>query len=74
MLGAVVVDGVILAQLTVGLGGYALLPQNVFRVVLVTGAGADLGALTTAFVRPGRPTSGSGYRTRSRGGRHDFLT
>jgi MFS family permease len=48
------VAGVILANLTISLGGYALPSQNGFRVVLLTGAGAALAALVVASFIPTR--------------------
>lgn len=48
------VAGVILAQLTVSLGGYTLPSQNGFRVVLLIGAGAALAALAIASFIPTR--------------------
>ncbi|TCO16894.1 hypothetical protein EV652_11983 [Kribbella steppae] len=44
--------GVILAQLTINLGGYALPSQNGFRVVLIIGAAAALAALAIASLIP----------------------
>jgi MFS family permease len=48
------VAGVILAQLTISLGGYTLPSQNGFRVVLIIGAGAALAALAVASFIPTR--------------------
>jgi MFS family permease len=48
------VAGVILAQLTIGLGGYTLPSQTGFRVVLLIGAGAALTALAIASFIPAR--------------------
>lgn len=48
------VAGVILAQLTINLGGYALPSQNGFRVVLIIGAAAALAALAVASFIPTR--------------------
>jgi hypothetical protein len=46
--------GVILAQLTISLGGCTLPSQNAFRVVLIIGAGAALAALAIASFIPTR--------------------
>jgi MFS family permease len=46
------VAGVILAQLTINLGGYSLPSQNGFRVVLIIGAAAALAALAIASLIP----------------------
>jgi MFS family permease len=51
------VAGVILAQLTVTLGGSTLPSQNGFRVVLLIGAGAALSALAIASFIPARKTA-----------------
>ncbi len=51
------VAGVILAQLTISLGGYTLPSQNGFRVVLSIGAGAALAALAVASFIPTRRTA-----------------
>ena len=48
------VAGVILANLTISLGGYTLPSQNGFRVVLLIGAGAALTALAIASFIPAR--------------------
>jgi len=48
------VAGVILAQLTINLGGYTLPSQNGFRVVLIIGAAAALAALAIASFIPTR--------------------
>lgn len=48
------VAGVILAQLTINLGGFALPSQTGFRVVLLIGAGAALTALAIASFIPTR--------------------
>ncbi|TCO46875.1 MFS transporter [Kribbella antiqua] len=48
------IAGVILAQLTISLGGYTLPSQNGFRVVLIIGAGAALTALAIASFIPTR--------------------
>jgi MFS family permease len=48
------IAGVILAQLTINLGGYTLPSQNGFRVVLIIGAGAALAALAIASFIPTR--------------------
>jgi len=48
------VAGVILAQLTINLGGYTLPSQTGFRTVLITGAGAALLALAIAACIPTR--------------------
>ncbi|TCC64212.1 MFS transporter [Kribbella pittospori] len=53
------VAGVILAQLTINLGGYTLPSQTGFRVVLIIGAGAALSALAIASFIPARGVSGS---------------
>jgi MFS family permease len=51
------VAGVILAQLTISLGGYTLPSQNGFRAVLIIGAGAALAALAVASFIPTRRTA-----------------
>jgi hypothetical protein len=51
------VAGVILAQLTINLGGYTLPSQNGFRVVLIIGAAAALAALAIASFIPTRKTT-----------------
>ncbi|MFI5729435.1 MFS transporter [Kribbella sp. NPDC051587] len=51
------VAGVILAQLTINLGGYTLPSQNGFRTVLIIGAGAALVALAIAACIPTRSTA-----------------
>ncbi|MEV5965912.1 MFS transporter [Kribbella sp. NPDC051952] len=51
------VAGVILAQLTITLGGSTLPSQNGFRVVLLIGAGAALSALAIASFIPARKTA-----------------
>ena len=54
------VAGVLLAQLTVNLGGYTLPSQNGFRVVLIIGAAAALAALAiAAFIPTRRPADGT---------------
>jgi hypothetical protein len=54
------VAGVILANLTVSLGGYTLPSQTGFRVVLLIGAGAALTALAIASFIPRSPAQVSG--------------
>ncbi|MFG3105009.1 MFS transporter [Streptomyces sp. NPDC048182] len=52
------VAGVVLAQLTVDLGGFALPSENAFKVVMVLGAGAALLACALASCLPGhRPAA-----------------
>ena len=51
---AAAVAGVILANLTISLGGYTLPSQSGFRVVLLIGAGAALTALAVASFIPTR--------------------
>ncbi|MFI7064492.1 MFS transporter [Kribbella sp. NPDC050124] len=51
------VAGVILAQLTINLGGYTLPSQNGFRVVLIIGAAAALAALAVASFIPTRKST-----------------
>ena len=53
------VAGVILAQLTISLGGYTLPSQTGFRVVLLIGAGAALTALAIASFIPARRVADS---------------
>ena len=50
------VAGVILANLTISLGGYTLPSQSGFRVVLLIGAGAALTALAIASFIPRSPS------------------
>ncbi|MER7721676.1 MFS transporter [Streptomyces flaveolus] len=53
------IAGVILAQLTVSLGGFALPSENAFKVVMGIGAGAALLAFVLASFIPGhRPAAG----------------
>ncbi|GAA3119852.1 MFS family permease [Kribbella aluminosa] len=63
------VAGVILANLTVSLGGYTLPSQSGFRVVLLIGAGAALTALAVASFIPARraaePVPAGGFAERS---------
>ncbi|MFE7889370.1 MFS transporter [Streptomyces sp. NPDC057412] len=54
------VAGVILAQMTTDLGGYALPSENAFKVVLAVGAGAALLAFAVASFIPKPDTSGPG--------------
>jgi MFS family permease len=55
------VAGVILAQLTINLGGYTLPSQSGFRVVLIIGAAAALAALAIAsFIPTRRPAHAAG--------------
>ncbi|MFG2683218.1 MFS transporter [Streptomyces sp. NPDC048392] len=54
------IAGVILAQMTVGLGGFALPSENAFKVVMALGVGAALLAFVIAsFVPRHRPAGGA---------------
>lgn len=54
------VAGVILAQMTTDLGGYALPSENGFKVVLAVGAGAALLAFVVASFIPRQAPAGAG--------------
>ncbi|MFC7894454.1 MFS transporter [Streptomyces sp. NPDC057381] len=55
--------GVVLAQMTIGLGGFALPSENAFRVVMGLGAGTALLAfLLASFIPRHRPGAGSAAR------------
>ncbi|WP_228044484.1 MFS transporter [Streptomyces ferrugineus] len=54
------VAGVILAQMTTDLGGYALPSENGFKVVLAVGAGAALPAFVVASFIPRQETAAAG--------------
>ncbi|KMS67466.1 MFS transporter [Streptomyces viridochromogenes] len=54
------VAGVILAQMTTNLGGYALPSENAFKVVLAVGAGAALLAFVVASFIPAQRTAVAG--------------
>ncbi|MFI6008123.1 MFS transporter [Streptomyces sp. NPDC051243] len=54
------VAGVILAQMTTNLGGYALPSENAFKVVLAVGAGAALLAFAVASFIPRQPVAAGG--------------